>query len=143
MLLLSIDALPQLLEVAEKEGLKPRLPDAVDFARRHRVVLLRHDESGVDIDISLGLLPFEVEAVEHSQEHEVSSLRLRLPTPEDLIILKAVAHRPKDMLDIQSIAAVQDNLDVERIYYWVRQFAQLLEAPELLTDLEEIIPSGS
>lgn len=26
-----------------------------------------------------------------------------LPTPEDLIILKAVAHRPKDLLDIRTL----------------------------------------
>lgn len=62
---------------------------------------MRHEESGVDVDISLGL-PFEVEAVERSSEHQVGTLTTRLPTPElILIILKAVAHRPKDMLDIE------------------------------------------
>ena len=48
--------------------------------------------------LALGLLPFEVEAVERSEAHQAGALRVRLPTPEDLIILKAVAHRPKDML---------------------------------------------
>ena len=38
--------------------------------------------------------------MERSHEHRAGTLVLRLPTPEDLIILKAVAHRPKDMLDI-------------------------------------------
>jgi len=138
-ILLSVDDIPQLIERAEKEGLVPRLHDAADFARRNRIFLLRHEKSGVAVDISLGLLPFEIEAVERSQECEVGQLNLRLPTPEDLIILKAVAHRPKDMLDIEAIVAMQDNLYTERIYFWVKQFADLLELPELFTEIEKTI----
>ncbi len=35
--------------------------------------------------------------------HPAGSIDVRLPTPEDLIILKSVAHRPQDMLDIEAI----------------------------------------
>ena len=140
-ILLAVDDIPRLIELAEREGLMPRLPDVEEFARRSRVILLRHEESGINVDISLGLLPFEVEAVERSREYEAGSLHVRLPTPEDLIILKAVAHRPKDMLDIAAVIEMQDSLDTERIHFWVRQFADLLDLPELLTDLEDIIQS--
>lgn len=139
LLLLSIDVVPMLIEWAQAEGLRPRLPDVVDFARRNRVVLLRHTESGIDVDISLGLLPFEVEAVARSQEYQAGSLTVRLPTPEDLIILKAVAHRPKDLLDIEAVLAAQPHVDEERIAFWVRQFAELLEMPELWTDVETLL----
>ena len=139
MILMSLDELPRLLEIAQASGLRARYPNVIEFARRNRVVLLRHEESGVDVDISLGLLPFEVEAVERSSEHQVGTLTTRLPTPEDLIILKAVAHRPKDMLDIESIIGAQPHLDQDRIAFWVRQFAELLETPELWTDVERIL----
>jgi len=43
-----------------------------------------------------------------------------LPTPEDLIILKAVAHRPKDMEDIRILADKYPNLDTARIEQWVK-----------------------
>ena len=139
MILLSVDDIAQLVALANQEGLIPRLPNTEEFARQNRVILLRHEESGIDVDISLGLLPFEVEAVERSREYEAGSLRLRLPTPEDLIILKAIAHRPKDMLDIEAVISVQKELDYERIRFWVQQFAEVLEMPELMTDLESII----
>ncbi len=139
LLLLSLEELPRLLELAQAEGLIPRIKNPVEFARRSRVVLLRHDESGIDVDISLGLLPFEVEAVERSSEYQVGALCVRLPTPEDLIIQKAVAHRPKDLLDIETIIAVQENLDPERIRFWVQQFADLLEMPEIWTDVERLL----
>lgn len=141
LLLLSIEEVPMLVELAQAEGLSPRLSDVVDFARRSRVVLLRHEKSGIHVDISLGLLPFEVEAVERSQEYQAGSLTVRLPTPEDLIILKAVAHRPKDMLDIEGVIVSQPQLDKERVAYWVRQFAELLERPELWTDVEKLLQS--
>lgn len=135
MLLLSIEELPLLMEVAAQEGLVPRITDAQDFARRHRVLLLRHQESGINVDISLGLLPFEIEAVERSIVYQVGPLAIRLPTPEDLIIFKAIAHRPQDLLDIQAILESHPNLDRKRIERWVREFAQLLEMPEVWDDI--------
>jgi hypothetical protein len=135
MLLLSIDDLPHLIEVAAQEELHPRIDNAKEFARQNRVLLLRHAKSGIHVDISLGVLPFEVEAVERSSLHKAGSIEIRLPTPEDLIILKAVAHRPKDLQDIQAIIQVQSNLDKERIHQWVEAFAEALEMPELWDDI--------
>ena len=139
LILLSIEEIPRLLALAQTEGLQPRIANAVEFARRNRVMLLRHEASGIDVDISLGLLPFEIEAVERSKEYQAGALRIRLPTPEDLIILKAVAHRPKDMIDIEAVIAAQEHIDTARIAFWVRQFAELLEVPEIWTDLEKLL----
>ena len=100
------------------------------------MLLLRHIASGTDIDISLGVLPFEIELVERSKVVEFGSIKLRLPTPEDLIILKSVAHRPKDLADIQAIATKNLNLDKERIRYWVEQFGEALDLPDLWVDIE-------
>ena len=134
-LLLSIKDLPLLMEAAVEEGLVPRITDAEDFARRHRILLLRHQESSINVDISLGILPFEVEAVERSTVYQIGSLTIRLPTPEDLIIFKAVAHRPKDLLDIQALVENHPELDRKRIERWVREFARLLEMPEVWDDI--------
>ncbi len=134
-ILLPVEDLPRLMEAAIQEGLVPRITDAEDFAHRHRVLLLRHQESGINVDLSLGILPFEVEAVERSVVYQAGPLTIRLPTPEDLIIFKAVAHRPQDLLDIQAIIESHPDLDRERIKHWVQEFAQVLEMPELWDDI--------
>lgn len=134
-MLLSIDDLPRLIDAATQEGFAPRIPEAEAFAREHRVLLLRHQESGIALDISLGILPFEQEAVQRSTLHDTGTFAIRLPTPEDLIILKAVAHRPKDLLDIQALIETNPDLDRERIQYWVCQFAEALDMPDLWTDI--------
>jgi len=134
-MLLSVDDLPRLIQAAGQEGLAPRIPNAEDFAGRHRVLLLRHQASGINVDISLGILPFEIEAVERSTLYQAGPLSIRLPAPEDLIIFKAVAHRPKDLLDISAIISNHPDLDRERVKYWVQEFARVLETPELWDDI--------
>jgi len=134
-ILLSVEDLPGLITAAEQEGFALRMEDAEGFARRHHVLLLHHPESGIHVDISLGMLPFEVEAVERSTVHQIGELTLRLPTPEDLIVFKAVAHRPQDLLDVQALIESNPNLNRARIERWVRQFAEALEMPELWEDI--------
>lgn len=138
MVLLSVDDIPHFLAAAEREGILPRIEQAEDFAKRSRVLLLRHEPSQTDMDISLGILPFEQELVARSVAHAIDdTLTIRLPTPEDLIIMKAVAHRPKDLLDIQGIIQVNPGLDRQRIQDWVSEFAALLEMPELWEDIAD------
>jgi predicted nucleotidyltransferase len=132
MFLVSNKDLPRLLAIAKEEGIEPRVDNVVDFARKNRILLLKHTSTDTGIDISLGALPFEEEMVERSELHEVDeTLQLRLPTPEDLIIMKAIAHRPKDLEDIRTIADKYPNMDIERIKRWVKAFGEVLETPDL------------
>jgi len=136
MVLLSVEEISHFLKIAQQEGIEPRIPQAEEFPRRNRVLLLRHVASQTGIDISLGILPFEQEMVARSEAHKIDeALSIRLPTPEDLIIMKAIAHRPKDLLDIQGIIQRHPQLDQKRIQNWVTQFAELLERPELWDDI--------
>jgi len=139
LLLMTAEQIPEVLKTAREEGLIPRIDNADDFAKKQRVLLLRHQDSGTPIDILLGILPFEEEAVARSQVHQVGSLALRLPTPEDLIILKAVAHRPKVLLDIQTVFISNPNIDKRRIESWVHHFAEALEMPEIWDDLQKLL----
>lgn len=124
------------LETGKKHGIIPRINDALEFARKSRVLLLKHDASGINIDISLGGLEFEREMIERSTKLLVGGLSIRIPTPEDLIITKAVAQRPKDMADIDAILIATPDLDLTRVRYWVQQFAHALEMPEIADNLE-------
>jgi len=66
-ILLSTNDLPNLIEVAVQEGMVGRIADAEAFARKNRVLLLQHQSSGIKIDISLGILPFEAEMIKRGQ----------------------------------------------------------------------------
>jgi hypothetical protein len=127
------------LSSARSMGLVPRIKDPLAFAERSRVLLLRHMPSGIDVDVALAALPFEEEAIGRAVPLKLGRLRVPLPTPEDLIIMKAVAHRPRDTADIEGILDAQPNVDVTRVRRWVEQFATALEAPELVANLEMLL----
>ncbi len=142
MFLLSVQDIPRLLEEAKEEGIEPRIDNVVEFAKKNRVMLLKHAITGTNIDISLGALPFEQEMVERSVVHQIDeTLKIRLPTPEDLIIMKAIAHRPKDLEDIRTIAGKYQTLDIQRIERWVKAFADVLEQPDLWGQIELLLES--
>lgn len=137
--LLSTKDISQFLRLAQAEDIFPRIPDAEEFARKNRVLLLRHTPTETDIDISLGILPFEEEMVERGSTRSFADLSIRLPTPEDLIIMKAIAHRPKDLVDIRTIADKYQDLDRERIEKWVKSFGEALELPDLWNQIEQLL----
>lgn len=137
--LLSTQDIPHFLKLARKEGIIPRIQNAEDFARRNRVLLLKHSPTETEVDISLGIMPFEEEMVERGAVKSFANLSTRLPTPEDLIIMKAIAHRPKDLEDIRTIVVKYPALDHQRIKRWVKDFADLMEMPELWGQIEKIL----
>jgi predicted nucleotidyltransferase len=122
-----------------KYGFSPRREDVLAFAQETRVLLVRHQESGIDVDIVFGSLPFEKEAVARATWMELGGVRAPLPLPEDLIIMKAVAHRPQDLADIEAILAAHPKLNLRRARRWVREFAAALSMPEILNDLEVLL----
>ena len=81
-----------LIASGARYGFQPRIADAVDFARNTRMLLLRFAEGGIDIDLSLGALPFEYEVIDRSSMIEVSrGVSIRVASPEDIVIMKVIA----------------------------------------------------
>lgn len=129
----------QFVGSAEAYGILPRIEDSVEFARRTRVLLLRHTESGIDIDVILSGLPFEADAVSRATVHDLSGVRVRLPQVEDLLIMKAIAHRPQDLRDIEGLLDVFPTADVENVRRWIQDFATAAELPDLAEEFEKLL----
>lgn len=140
---LELNHLAAFLECGEQYGFVPRLSDAVDFAVRARVLLVKHEATAVDVDLSLAALPFEREAIENARHIEVEKTPVPFARPEDLIVMKAVAHRPRDWADVEGILASHPQLDMARVRRLVRQFAEAMEQPELVEELERVVQRTS
>jgi len=52
---------------------------------------------------------------------------------------QAVAHRGKDLLDIEGILRSYPDVDRSRIERWVREFAAALDMPELWDDIVPLL----
>lgn len=110
-----------------------RVADPFSFAQELFVILLQ-SSAGVDIDLIIGLLPYEESAYERMQWLTYEGVKFPVCTAEDLIIHKAISERPQDWLDIEGILQrQQDKLDQIYIRQWLVEFANLLENPEILS----------
>lgn len=118
----------------------PRMPDAREFALRHRVLLLRSD-SNIALDVGLGGLPFEENAIRRSVVKEVmEGCALRVCSAEDLIVHKAFASRDQDWADVDSTLMRQGgNLNVRQILDELAPLIELKEEPEIMAKLKQLL----
>ena len=125
-----------LLQSGARFGLYPRIADPVEFARRTRVLLFSHKSSAIDVDIILGALPFEETAIANAAIRKIADFEVNLPRVEDLLVMKAIAHRPRDLADIEGLLVAHAEVDVDSVRQWVREFALATTMPEILEDFD-------
>ena len=64
-----------------RAGIEPRIKDALAFAEENQVLLARHRESGVDVDVSRAWLPFEIEALAAANVELLGGVRISVAQP--------------------------------------------------------------
>lgn len=136
------------IEIGEEEKIatallksfESRIPEALEFSLKHRVLLL-HITQGSNVDISFALPGFESEVISRAVDFDLGDGRkIKLCTAEDLIIYKAVAGRPQDIIDIDSIIKRQGyNLNIRYIRRWLKVFAKMLETPNIYQQFELLL----
>jgi Nucleotidyl transferase of unknown function (DUF2204) len=120
--------LSELLTDLNAAGIVPRIDDAIGFAAQSQVLLARHVKTGVDVDVSLAWLPFEMEAISAASPTMLGAARLPVAQPEDLVIYKAVAWRPQDQQDIERLLALHGaHMDLSRIRRHVQELGEAME----------------
>ena len=91
----------------------------------------------------LGGLSFERNAVSHAQVHDIGGVSVKLPRIEDLLIMKAIAHRPQDLLDVDALLAAYPDADLDSVRQWVREFGTATAMSDLLVDFDKAVQRRS
>ncbi len=101
------------------------------FAERTRVLpIVTHE--GTPVDFILATLSFELKAIENARVIEIAGAKVRVCTPEDLIIHKIVSERPRDHEDVVGILRRQGpNLDIDALDRSIRTLADDLTEPAI------------
>jgi len=129
----------RLLASLVKERIVPRIEDATAFAEQNLVLLLRHEPTGVDLDVSFGWSGFERKALEARAEVRFGRVSAPMATPEDLVVFKALAARPKDIEDAEALLLLHPSIDLRRVRRHVRELADLAGEEGLAEQLERVI----
>ncbi|MCO6456414.1 MAG: nucleotidyl transferase AbiEii/AbiGii toxin family protein [Pirellulaceae bacterium] len=112
----SRDRLPELFRRVEERGFA--VPEAyqsgwVDRVASFPLVKFRKylGENSLDIDVFLAESAFQHCVISRGRQEDVENFLVRLVTPEDLVLLKLIASRPRDLADIADVLFVQVQLD--------------------------------
>ncbi len=117
---------------------KFRVADPLAFAQR-TYVLPFYASNQIPVDVGLGFLPYEEQAVEHAVSIHHQGVDFLVCSAEDLIIQKAVSEREKDWSDIEGVLIRQGaRLDQDYINEWLQQFAEALDRPDILERYHEL-----
>ena len=100
----------RLVDVLAEHSIAPRIQEAVSFARANLVLLMRHTPTGVDLDVSLAWSAFEHAALVNSSTEAFGRAHAPMASAEDLVVLKAIAGRPRDAADVESLSTMFDAL---------------------------------
>lgn len=132
--------LPALLRTLSKHGIIARIDDIEAFAAQSQVLLLVHKPSGVPMDVSLAWLPFERDALSRAETVSVGGVEIPMATAQDLIIYKAIAWRERDRRDVEELLRLHRSaVDLSYIRDRVAEFAEAIEEPERLSELDSIV----
>jgi hypothetical protein len=118
---------------------KARISEPRAFALKSRVILIE-SSAGIPIDVALGALPFEQHCAARAHEFDFGqSVRLRICSAEDLVVLKAFAGRGRDWVDLETVLVRQRRtLDWKLIFAELEPLVALRESPETLERLKQL-----
>ena len=139
---LTREKLPNWLEQLEERGVTvPNIYRTgwVDCVAGMPIVKLKtylDPKQSVDIDVFLAESEFQSGILARKVQVDVEGKPIWLITAEDLILLKLIASRPRDLIDVADILFVQGELDKDYMRKWSRPLG-------IENQLEQVLASSN
>jgi hypothetical protein len=91
----------------EHSRFRPLFADVAEVVRQTFLLPLRHRTTNIKVDIALGLTGFEQQTVSRAEAIDLAGTTVFVATAEDLVIMKVLAGRPQDDVDLRGILLAQ------------------------------------
>jgi hypothetical protein len=75
----------------------------------------------IDVDIFVNETPYQNQVIQRRQAVDFEGRELWFVSPEDLILLKLLANRPRDLGDVGDVLFIQGELDSRYLRHWAEQ----------------------
>ena len=119
----------------EREWFRLRVSDLNEFVAKTRVLPFLHVATGLPLDVVLAGPGPEEEFAGAARRLDLGGTQVPVIAPEDLVVTKILAGRPKDLDDVEGILLAQHGvLDLARI-------RSLLHALEIGLGQSDLLPA--
>lgn len=119
---INTDRLNEILEIIKKIPLKLLHKDINDFVNKTMVLPSIHEDTGIRVDFIFSYTPYERQAINRSKQIRILKTGVCFASPEDVIIHKIFAGRPRDIEDVRIILLKNPNIDKRYIKRWLKEF---------------------
>ena len=121
----------------ERAGFQLRVSNRDDFLARARVLPFLHSPTEFPLDIVLAGPGLEEQFLDRAATIDMDGVAVQVIAPEDLIITKILAGRPKDLEDVHSVLELRGgSLDLEYMQATLRLLEEAPAQSDLLRTLE-------
>ena len=96
------------------------------------------EDRSIDVDLFLAESSFQQELLKRAKPEPIDDVMVRMVTPEDLILLKLLARRPRDLADIGDVLFIQGTLDETYLRPWATELGVLSELEKVLAETPPI-----
>jgi hypothetical protein len=128
------------VEAMQEAGFDLRVDDWQGFLARTRVLPFLYRTSELPLDVVLAGPGLEEEFLDRAIHVDFSGMIIPVITPEDLLVTKILAGRPKDLEDVATILAERHaRLDLERVRSLLGMLEQALSRADLVSEFERLL----
>ncbi len=121
----------------QEAGFDLRVRDPEPFLARTRVLPFLHVPTQLPLDVVLAVSGIEDTFIERAVRIEIEGLSVPVTSPEDLIVMKVLAGRPKDLEDVRTVLTERlAKVDIAYIRSVLAILEQALGQNDLLPMLE-------
>jgi hypothetical protein len=129
-----------LVDALVREGFMPRVDDPAEFVARTHVLPTVHVGSGMGVDLVVAGTGIEALFFERSQRRTVEGVSVPVASAEDVVIMKILAGRPKDLDDASAILAAQGaRMGIDPVRATLRELEMALGRGDLIRVLEDLL----
>ena len=137
-IIISRENIPAFLDKAEKAHFKVLKKKCIKSAEQTGVFQINYED--FHIDFIIASTNVETSAFERAQVRKLYGIKAFFPTPEDMILLKIIPGRDKDLLDAKNIILRhKGKLDIRYLKKWATKLCDEAENMRIWITLNELL----
>jgi len=123
------DRLEEVLQLVKLIGLTVLVSQPDEFVKRTMVLPCQDGASGVRVDLVFSFSPYEQQAMKRVRIIRLLNQDVCFASPEDLMIHKIIAGRPRDLEDAKVVLNKNPGMDKAYMERWLGDFEKVLDRP--------------
>jgi hypothetical protein len=137
-ILLEKNDVADFLEKIKKSGFKTNKQKSIERAKKTNIFQI--DYKDYHVDFIIASIELEKEAFRRKKAITLHGVKAFFPTPEDLILLKIIPGRPKDLIDAENVAIRnKGKLDTRYLKNWAQRLSDETEDMRIYNNLQKLL----